>query len=518
MRPTIPTNSLLAASLYKTAIAKAIARQSTKYRDDPVGFIQDKLGAFLWSKQREIAESVRDYPRTVVHSAHSTGKSFLAARIMAWFIETSFPEESFVVSTAPTNMQVRAILWRELRRAHAKGKLSGRLNQTEWLVNEELVAMGRKPADYDEVAFQGIHAPRVLVVIDEAAGVPANLWEAAESIVTSDASRILAIGNPDDPGSQFATVTAPGSSWHTIHIDGLESPAFTDEEVPEELKLNLLSPGWVDRQRKDHGTESAFWQSKVRGLFPDQAEDAVIPLTFIRRCQNEQVAQRGDLVQLGVDVGAGGDETVIFERKGNAAGRVWSWLTPDAMDAVGKIIGVIQETGAKVVKVDVIGIGWGVVGRLVEQRELHGAEIIPVNTGRKSTRPDRFRNLRDEIWWDFRIALQDQAFDLTAMDEQTVGQLIAPKFKHDSMGRRRVESKDDTKKRLGRSPDQGDACLLAYYDGGNQSLGGGQRDEETREQRMPGLADETVDSTGDSTSLHGGGIIGGKRSGSRWKY
>ena len=490
-----------------------------KYRDDPVGFIQDKLGVFLWSKQREIAESVRDNPRTVVHSAHSTGKSFLAARIMAWFMATSYPQETFVVSTAPTYNQVRAILWRELRRAHASGDLVGRMNQTEWHIADELVAMGRKPADYDEVAFQGIHAPRVLVVLDEAAGIPSNLWDAAESIATSDASRILAIGNPDDPGSQFATVTSPASSWHTIHVDGLETPAFTDEEVPDELYLNLISPGWVDRQRKDHGTDSAFWQSKVRGLFPDQAEDAVIPLTFIRRCQNEIVPQRGTLVQLGVDVGAGGDETVIFERKGNAAGRVWSWRTPDAMDAVGKIIGVIQETGAKVVKVDVIGIGWGVVGRLVEQRELHGAEIVPVNTGRKSTRPDRFPKLRDEIWWDFRIALQDQAFDLTEMDEQTVGQLIAPKFKHDSMGRRKVESKDDTKKRLGRSPDQGDACLMAYYDGGNASLGGGQRDEEKRDERMPGLENEGAESTGSATALHGGGLIGGKKSGgSRWAH
>lgn len=507
------------ASLVHHRIAQARANRNLQYRDDPVGFIQDRLGEYLWSKQREIAESVRDNPRTVVRSCHASGKSFLAARIIAWWLETSMRYESFCVSTAPTFAQVRAILWRELHRAHASGDLSGTLNQTEWKDDSgELVAMGRKPADYDETAFQGIHAPRVLVVIDEAAGVPPNLWEAAESIATSDASRILAIGNPDDPGSTFARMNAPGSSWHSIHIDGLLTPAFTDEEVPEELYLNLISKGWIDRQRKDYGEDSAFWQARVRGNFPDEAEDTVIPLTFIRRCQNEAVVPIGKIVQLGVDVGAGGDETVIFERVGNKVGRSWGWRTPDSMDAVGKIIGVIGETGATIVKVDVIGIGWAVVGRLGEVLAGKGVTVVGVNTGRKSTRPDRFPRLRDEIWWDARIAMQDMAWNLDELDEQTIGQLVAPKFKHDSMGRRKIESKDDTKKRLGRSPDQADALLLCYYDGNRTAITGGQRDEETRDQRLAG-SDENAQTTvmGDPSTMHSGGMISGQRKGSRWK-
>ena len=120
------------------------------------------------------------------------GKSYLAARLCAYWLESWAFSEAFVVSTAPTATQVKSILWRELGRAYWKGKLSGRMNQTEWYMvgagtryqapapGEELVAMGRKSSDYDATSFQGLHARRILVVIDESAGVAANIFDAAE--------------------------------------------------------------------------------------------------------------------------------------------------------------------------------------------------------------------------------------------------------------------------------------------------------------------------------------------------
>ena len=43
---------------------------------------------------------------------------------------------------------------------------------------------GRKPADYDVVAFQGIHARYVLVIIDEAGGVPKSIFDAVYALAT----------------------------------------------------------------------------------------------------------------------------------------------------------------------------------------------------------------------------------------------------------------------------------------------------------------------------------------------
>src|SRR5262249_55451908 len=161
---------------------------------DPVLWCQQRLGETLWSKQKDILYSVRDYRKTAVMSCHEIGKSFLAGRIVAWWLDVWPPGEAFVVTSAPTGAQVQAILWKEIGRAHAKGNLRGRVTQTEWHLrmpagNEELIAFGRKPSDYSPTSFQGIHARRVLYVFDEACGMPGSLWEAADSLIANDLSK-----------------------------------------------------------------------------------------------------------------------------------------------------------------------------------------------------------------------------------------------------------------------------------------------------------------------------------------
>jgi hypothetical protein len=450
------------------------AERAATIEDAPVGWIERRLGERLWSKQVEIALAVRNHRRVAVHSCHGVGKSFLAARLAAWWIDAHPPGTAFVVTTAPTFEQVRAILWREIARAHAKGKLAGHVNLTEWFVGGELVGFGRKPADTDPAAFQGIHARYVLVILDEAAGVPKALWDAATSLASNEESRLLAIGNPDDPGSYFARVCAPGSGWEVIGIDAFESPNFTGEPVSNELRALLVSPVWAEERAAEWGVDSPLYLAKVRGQFPEARSDMVVPLSFVRACQRDPLdpalerawASRTP-VELGVDVGAGGDRTVIYARLGARADLVWRGETPDPMRVVGEVIRAIRVTGATRVKVDTVGIGWGVAGRLEELRAegKHAAEIVPVNVGAAPGDPTRFPRLRDEIWWEVgRELARTQGFDLRGVDDATVGQLIAPRYAPDSSGRIKVEPKDETKKRLGRSPDEADALLLAFYD------------------------------------------------------
>lgn len=459
---------IVAATLgVQTVIARRRQRATgPDYSADPVGFIEEKLGESLWRKQREIAEAIRDHRRVAVHSAHATGKSFLAARIVSWWLDTHEPGEAFVVTTAPTAQQVRAILWREINRAHARGNLPGRTTQTEWHIGNELVAFGRKPSDYDPTAFQGIHARYILIVIDEADGVPIEIYRSAASLATNDYARTLAIGNPDNPQSHFATICKPDSGWHVIRVNGLESPNFTGEDVPDSLRELLIGPAYVAETLADGGGEdSPLYVSKVLGLFPENASDGVVLLSWVRACQRLE-AEPGLPVELGMDVGAGGDETNLRERRGMKAGRKWNKRTPDFGDAVAMALDAIRATGATRIKVDSIGIGWGVVGRLREVLAELGikCEVVAVNVGSASAFPDKFPKLRDQLWWEVgRELSRSGGWDLTDVDETTIAQLIAPKYQRDSSGRVKIEPKADTKKVLGRSPDDGDALLLAYY-------------------------------------------------------
>ena len=440
----------------------------------PKEFVAARLGEALWSKQVEVAEALVAHRRTAVKSCHAAGKSYTASRLAAWWLWSHPPGSAFVVSTAPTFEQVRAVLWREIGRAHRKGHLLGRVNQTEWWIGDEMVGFGRKPGDADPSAFQGIHAEFVLVVIDEACGVPRDLWLAALSLAANDNSRILAIGNPDDPGSHFAEVCKPDSGWHVLQIGYRDTPNFTGEEVPSVLTPLLIGPTYVEEMRRDVGEGSGPWLSKVEGEFPVEADDGVVPLSAVRACQApEQEHTAEDLlpVELGWDVGAGGDKSVVQERLGVKAGRSWSLKGSDTMAQCGEVVRILLETGATAIKIDSIGIGHGAADRLAELRHegQHGARVVRVNVGESSTLPRRFPRLRDQIWWEVgRQLSQDGAWDLSAIAEATVAQLTAPKFGLDSSGRVKVEAKAETRARIGRSPDDADALLLAFFTGAAQ--------------------------------------------------
>lgn len=464
--------------------------QRNKYEQDPVLWITERAKGFMYSKLREIAMSVVFNRRTAVPSAHEIGKSWVAARIAAWWIAAHPPGSAFVVTTAPSAKQVKVVLWKEIRRAFVAANLNGRLNQTEWWLNGEMVAMGRKPNDYDPTAFQGIHAKFVLVILDEGCGIPEDIYIAANSLVANEFGRILVIGNPDDPDSHFAKVCNPGSGWQVIPVSAFDTPNFTEEEAPQEVKDVLVGPIYVEEMRRDVGEESAVYVSKVLGKFPVNKIDGVILLSWIRKCQTEDfdidTYSYEDLipVELGVDVGAGKDETSIRERRGIVAGRYWEEKTPDPEDAFRLIIPVILETNATRVKLDIIGIGWGLLG-LLRSAALRGnhinemmigtnyedvpfdvsnVEFVGVNVGQASTDPTRFLRLRSQLWWEVGRNLSvDCAWDLSLLDEMTVSQLIRPTWTPDLANRIVVESKKDTMKRTNQpSPNRADALLLAF--------------------------------------------------------
>lgn len=458
-----------------TAAARKTSREIAHlYRRRPVDWVAARLQQTVWSKQAEIMRSVVDHRRTAVRSCHGIGKSHIAALIACWWLDVHPPGEAFVVTTAPTFPQVRAILWRYIRRTHRAGNLPGNVNQTEWHLDDELVAFGRKPADHDESAFQGIHARYVLVIIDEACGVPEQLWIAADALTTNPDCRMLAIGNPDNPASHFRKVCTPGSGWHTIGISAFDSPNLTGEAVPKKLARVLVGREWVEEKLGEWGGDNPIYRSKVLGEFSADSPTQIVRSSDIASCRipppEPHQPDKLTPVELGVDVAGGGDETVIRERRGVKAGREWRDHTDRPEVIAPLVLRAIRETGATAVKVDSIGVGFGVIGELrnMASRGLHRASIIAVNVGEKSTQPDKYANLRAELWWEIgRLVSERHGWDLSGMDnaDTTIAQLLEPRWSTDASGRIIVEKKDEIIKRLGRSPDNADALLLAFYRG-----------------------------------------------------
>ena len=481
------------------AIEKDLHRRI--YLADPVRWGQEKLGDQYWSGQRRVLESVRDHRKTAVYTCHQVGKTRIAAAAAGWWLDNHLPGEAFVVTTAPTAYQVRAVLWREINRVHARGKLNGRTNQTEWFMvtafgKEEQVAIGRKPDEYTQGSFQGIHQKYLLFILDEACGVPLPLWVEGESLIANDFSKILAIGNPDDPSTEFGKVCKPGSDFNVIQIGAFDTPNFTGEQVSPSVKENLIGFQFVESMRRrwarqwewnetrtnlvppegiDPRLVNPFFQSKVLGQFPTNAQaNGLIPLQWILAAQQRDLKPFG-ANEFGVDVGGGGDSSTICHRRGPVARIIFESRNPDTMETCGEVIALLDKCGATKVKVDNIGIGKGLADRGKELKR----PFIGVNVGTSpyddlnedvETKLERehqgvaFANLRSQLYWQLRERFEAGLIDLDPEDTDLAAELVELRFKRTSSGKILIESKEDMLKRGVPSPNRADALMLAMGD------------------------------------------------------
>lgn len=448
-------------------------------RTSPTRWVQERLDEHLWSTQSEIAESVREERRTTVKACYDVGKSFLASRLGCWWIDST-QGRAFFVTTAPTFPQVRAILWREIGIAHRKGNLPGRVTQTEYhlapdrahrtapnsAAGEELVGFGRKPPAHDSgVAFQGIHSGEggVLIIFDEAAGVPPQLWDAAEGLMADENSRMLAIGNPDDPTSKFADTFAPQSAWQQFTISAFESPNFTGEHVEPELARSLVSRLWVRERRAAWGEQHPLWKSRVEAEFPEMTTDTVLPLAWARAAQNRELDATHE-PRLGVDVARyGEDDSAIAVARGSVVRLCEVISGQDTVHVSGRVRHHADAEQANEANVDGVGIGAGVVDML---RAWDGRPAIvnDMQAGQKAYDTERFVNARSEWWWGIRERAEAGDLDLpheTSDDERLLAELTAPKYTYNARGQIAVESKDSLKARGVSSPDLADAVVMA---------------------------------------------------------
>jgi hypothetical protein len=448
-------------------IADGLDPQPDPWAADGPGWIRHRLGEHTWSKQDEILNSLRDNQKTAVRSAHSTGKSHIAARAMAWWMDTHPLDETFIISTAPSANQVTGILWRYLKMIHKRCGLPGYITESavpEWKIDGGLRAWGRKPQDLtnpEEAAtvFQGSHAKYLLIVIDEACGLPKWLWTAISTLATQPTNRILAIGNPDDPISEFAKKCMPGSRWHKIKISAHDTPAFTGEQVAQEIIDNLVTREWVQEAIEDNGEDSPYVTSKVFAEFPEVSEDSLIPLSWIQAAVDRDLSGPAiaDLGKFSLDVGREGkDESVL------AFWRAGMFRIVEARKGIGNTMRLVgwmskhrKDHPASPFIVDADGIGGPVVDRA---RELE-IPVTAFHAQRKAYNNKKFLNRRSEQWWQLRDLFEAGLIDLPS-DQKLIAQLASIRKEEDSQGRIVVESKKDMKKRGVPSPDRADTLMM----------------------------------------------------------
>lgn len=430
--------------------------------EDPVLWSYSQLDCFLWSKQRHVIRSVRDNKRTSVRSCHASGKSRLGAIAVLWFLRRFPPGDAFVITTAPTFRQVRIILWREIGHLFPKSGITGKISQTELKIRhqnkEHIVAIGQKPDDADDSAFQGLHSKNVLIILDEASGVAKVIWDAAESIISGGHGRILAIGNPTRAGSEFHKTFKPRSGYNNIHISAFDTPNFTDEEVPQELRNVLVNREYQERMLERWGEDGNEYKARVLGVFPDSNEFGFFSDALVEAAKERTLDPTDDFPVLGCDIGAGGDPTVICLRRGPVARIIKVSYEPDAEKTGKLIVDLIDKYNAHAV-IDSIGPGapaWAVA------KNLRSSKVSECKYSQDAKDPENYHNLKAELFSGVRDRLVEGNIDLDKYDDELSDEMSFIEARTDPLGRILIEPKEQIRRRLKRSTDRLDALVYSF--------------------------------------------------------
>ena len=457
--------------------AEAAKARLARYRDDPARFV---IECFRWPEgegptdfQLELLRELPRRRRMAVRGPHGLGKTALACWLVLWFAVTrdGLAEADWkVITTASAWRQLEHYLWPEL---HKWVRLLdwARLGRAPFDERTELLQLALKlsggaalaAASDKPESVEGAHASQLLYIFDEAKSIPPPTWDAAEGALASGNCYALAISTPGEPQGRFYDIHSrkPGyEDWWVRHV--------TLEEC---LAAGRVSPEWVEQRAVQWGSTSAVFKNRVLGEFASSEAEGVIPLAWVEAANErwrswQESGEWPPFTCVGVDVArGGGDATVLALRHQRAIRELRRRHVADTMAVTGEVAAVLQQYGGRAV-VDVIGVGAGVVDRLKEQ----DFTVDPFNASEHTDAQDAsgllgFMNKRSAAWWGMRELLDPASDNQIALppDDLLTGDLTAPHWQHMSSGRIAVESKDKVRERIGRSTDDGDAVVQAFW-------------------------------------------------------
>ena len=423
-----------------------------KVQDEPVWFINTVLNRPTWEKEEEILNALRDYPEVSVKSCNGSGKTYTAGGIVHWWLIAHM--DSVVITTAPTFRQVKELLWREVRSAVVKGLYPPNVVlDTQINLGEKWFALGLSSDKPDQ--FQGFHSKKLLAIVDEASGVPEEIFQAIDGL---NPYRVLLLGNPMKNSGRFAD-SFKQEGVRKISISAFDTP---NVKAHDTIIAGLIQDKDIERIKVKYGEESDVYCVRVLGEFPKADVDTIISVDEVAKAiQREATVLTHWENKMGVDPARFGDDrTVIVIRKMEKVIYKETYSNQDTIQITGHILRIAKEQLVKPhnIFIDVIGIGAGIVDRCREQ----GWAVNGVAVSEKAEDPEHYLNLRAELYAS-KIKEWIKTADLP--DDDDWYELANIKYKFTSKGQLQLESKDDMKKRGLPSPDVADALSLTFASG-----------------------------------------------------
>lgn len=476
-----------------------------RWQKDPIGWAVARLNVpretLVWSMYPEykdhvwdgtpdplakIASSIAAGEDVGVESATGTGKTYLAAILVLWFIACF--ENAVVVTTAPKEDQLSVQLWKEIGRHWATYKkwypmastvkLKVRMREAEG-ESEVWAAQGWAcgvSADEESAGkARGFHGKHMLIVTEETPAIPKAVMTAFANTSTGLHNIRLAMGNPDNQQDTLHQFCLEEGVVH-IRISGLDHPnVVCDREV---------IPGAVTRKslakmRARMGENSPLYNAHGRGISPAQSVNALIRAEWVDRAfvlWEQEEMHRGERF-LGVDVANSeeGDKAAIARGSGRAI-QVESFACPDANRLGESVVHEAQRDGirARHVGVDADGIGAATVNEArrlgfrvealhsgVGQVQLSDEEADVEEGLQRVSSVLKYKTKRTAYYWQLREDLERGRIALKP-NEKLKRELICWTWEVRN-GQTMLETKEDVRARIGKSPDLSDAVAYANW-------------------------------------------------------
>lgn len=485
-----------------------------EYQKDPLGFCEDVLGVsrntLVWSLNGYGADyqwdgtpdpiaavflAVAAGRRVIgVESATTTGKTFLGACVVLWF--EGCWKNATVVTVAPKEKQLELHIWKEI------GKLwpgfQARFPQAElthlrirmvkgsdaWAAHGFVAGVAAKEVEGSATKAQGFHAEHMLIVFEETPGISPAIMMAFRQTCRAPHNLRLAFGNPDNIHDELHKLCLSPGALH-IRISAIDHPNVVRSDpsiIPGAASREAIEE---EKLADDAGEEAVLYKSRIRGISPEQSKMAMIRMEWLERAARnyDDVSLRTRLSEgvkaRGVDVANSdsGDRAAVARFQGSVLYEVESFQCPDANDlGTAVALEAIEEAIAAIdIGIDAIGVGAGTVN---EVRRANGYENVQAlysaaaaykgdmkgATGQTyEWVPDanRFFNLRAQMWWTLREDLRQNRLAIRR-NANLFRELTSVEYRIFS-GEVRVEEKAELKKRLGNSPNEGDATVYGNF-------------------------------------------------------
>lgn len=438
------------------AVAEA-AVQEPLWRMSPTRFMRQVLGLRPWKAQRAILGAVaRGDRRVSVYTGHGVGKTLDAAALVCWACACADPPP-VVVSTAPTFRQVRDQLWREVNRLWSSSPRLRALGEClttrlECTAGHYAVGFSTREAG----RFQGIHAPRLLFIVDEANALPEPIWEAIDACLVSERAQVLSLGNPIVPYGHF---------FRDLDREGVTRIRISSRDHPNVVTGRELIPGAVTRQwianfERDYRSQPGVIRSRVDGLFPESSQFSIVQREWLRRAVGAPVATSWPTV-LACDVARFGNNlTALARQRGQLLAGIDTWEHASTTETTDAVEREWRRDPTDWIVVDDDGVGGGVT----DQLEARGLPVFAFHNGGRADQPERFADCATEAWWAVRDGLEKELLSLRELDYDLELQLTTREYEQRPRGPIKLESKGDYKKRTGfESPDKADAWAMACW-------------------------------------------------------